>query len=172
MLGLRSYRQLQRGWGSWLADLPSLRRLSSRSGTRELLNEAAQESPERDCLTRLLQADGTASRIAVLNEATLEAKHDISGRARLPKALGRVALFSTSLFTLLALLPSLSGRGPYAAAAFFGGIVPALSVLRLGFLAADRAAKQRKAWNQAVRHLNRWASDQDQEPMNLRPAGR
>lgn len=103
----------------------------------------------------LREAPSREARVALLNEELSEVARLTSVGADVPKATGRIALFSGGALAVLALSQHLS-TGPellWVGAAVAAGLVGALGCAEVGRRAKDSSARLREAWNEVSRRI-------------------
>jgi hypothetical protein len=161
--GIASARRLQRvgtGLGAdverWTAKLGGSR---ADSPLARLRTAARGDAAFDELVEALAGAPSRAVGIAELNDLVGELARELEVGAAVPRAAGRIALFSGVALAVAAVAAGLPAGGQSslapAAAAFGLGLVGALACAALGRAAEGRTRRQREAWEQLRRALER-----------------
>lgn len=114
-----------------------------------------QESEAVLWVREVRSAPTRESQVALLNEELSDVARLTSVGAEVPKATGRIALFSGGALALFDLSQHLSGGSEllWAGAAFAAGLIGFLGCVEVGRRAKESSARLREAWNEVSRRI-------------------
>jgi hypothetical protein len=157
---VRRLRLTGSGHGANIERWASLVRRSRGSAPLERLRVAARDDIALgELIETLATAPTRAAAVAELNDCIAELSRELEVGAAVPRAAGRIALFSGVGLAVVAVATGLSAAGGVALrpalVAFGSGLLGALACAGLGRAADARSRRQREAWEELRRVLDR-----------------